>query len=118
MDSKFSVFQRLLILKIIRQDRVSLGVDKFIVDRFKGNTHFVEVIYLKPEWLLSQANEKIPIIYILSQGADPSQQIREMAKTYGFIGKKFMSLSLGQNMEKTAENMVLTGSQRGYWVLL
>lgn len=72
MESKFSVFQRLLILKVIRQDRVSLGVDKFIVDRFKGNTHFVEVIYLKPEWLLSQANERIPIIYILSQGADPS----------------------------------------------
>lgn len=41
-----------------------------------------------------------------------------MAKNYGFIGKKFMSLSLGQNMEKTAESMVLTGSQRGYWVLL
>ena len=117
-DDKFSIFQRLLILRILRPDRVSLGVDRFIVDRFKGNSHFVEVIYLKPEWLLSQANAKPPSIYILSQGADPSQFIRDMAKNNGFVGKKFLSLSLGQNMEETAENMVETGAARGYWVLL
>lgn len=39
-------------LRIIRPDRISLAVDKFVTEQFNNNEHFVNVIYLKSKWLL------------------------------------------------------------------
>lgn len=118
MSTKFNSFQLLLILRIIRPDRVSLAVDRYVVERFNGNSHFVEVPIMKPKWLLSQSDEKTPIIYILSPGADPSLYIRKIAEDNNVVGKRFLTLSLGQDMEAEAEDMIKKGSERGYWVLL
>ena len=117
-DKKFTSFQLLLILRLLRPDRVSLGIDQFIVERFQGNKAYLKMRPFDPQWLLDQADSKTPIIYILSSGADPSASIRKMAEDNNFTGKSFLSLSLGQNMEDIAADMVRSGSQRGYWVLL
>ena len=116
-SKKFTSFQLLLILRVIRPDRVKLAVENFVVEKFEDK-HYIDVIVPKSTWLLSQANERTPIIYILSAGADPSQQIRKMADESGFVGKKFLTLSLGQDMETEAQDMITRGSERGYWVLL
>lgn len=41
-----------------------------------------------------------------------------MALENGIEGKKFLSLSLGEDMESEAQEMIKRGSERGYWVLL
>lgn len=112
-----SKFQLLLILRVMRSDRISLGIDRLIVDYFSSD-HYIRVPVLKEKWLLSQISPNIPIIYILSPGADPSSFIRNLATTSGFTGKKFMALSLGQGMEEEAVESVKNAYSRGYWVLL
>jgi dynein heavy chain len=110
-------FQLLMILRVMRPDRISLGIDKMITEYF-ANDHYIRVPVLKDKWLLSQTSSSIPIIFILSPGADPSAYIRNLANNEGFTNKKFLPLSLGQGMEKTASEYVKNAWSRGYWVLL
>jgi dynein heavy chain len=114
---KITKFQLLLILRVTRPDRISLGIDNLIVEELKEQ-EFIQVPPLNDKDLLNLTSEKAPIIYILSPGADPSAYIRNLATSRGFTGKKFMSVSLGQGMEENAYDVVTNAYQRGYWVLL
>jgi dynein heavy chain len=116
-QDKISTFQKLLILRVTRPDRISLGIDRLIVEAL-SDEEYVRMPVLDDKYLLALTNEKAPIIYILSPGADPSSYIRGLATAQGFTGKKFMALSLGQGMEETAYEMVMNAYSRGYWVLL
>ena len=109
--------QLLLILRVLRPDRISLGIDKMIHEFF-GSDHFIRVPVLKEKWLLGQSSADIPIIYILSPGADPSAFIRNLATAQGFTGKKYTALSLGRGMEGKVFEDVANAYARGYWVLL
>ena len=102
----------------MRPDRISLGIDRLIVEFFGGSNQFIGVPVLKEKWLLSQISASIPVIFILSPGADPSTTIRTYANNQGFTGKKFTVLSLGQGLEDTALKNVENAYSRGYWVLL
>ena len=44
----------------------------------------------------------MPIIFILSPGADPLSNVRKLAETLNFTGNKFKALSLGQGTESEA----------------
>ena len=112
-----SKFQLLLLLRVLRPDRISLGIDRMIQEFF-GSDHFIRVPVLKEKWLLSQSSAEIPIIYILSPGADPSAFIRNLATTHGFTGKKYTAISLGRGMEEKVFEDVANAFSRGYWVLL
>jgi dynein heavy chain len=114
---KINKFQLLLILRVTRPDRISLGIDNLIVEELKEQ-EFIQVPPLNDKDLLNLSNEKAPIIYILSPGADPSSYIRTLATNRGFTGKKFMAVSLGQGMEEQAYEYVNNAYSRGYWVLL
>jgi len=65
-----------------------------------------------------QSNERSPIVFILSPGADPISDVQDLAVSEGFIGNKFRYLSLGQNMEKEAKELIENSAQRGYWAML
>ena len=116
-NEKISTFQRLLILRVSRPDRISLGIDKLIVEAL-SDEEYVRMPVLDDKNLMILTSEKAPIIYILSPGADPSSYIRGLATSLGYTGKKFMALSLGEGMEKTAYDMVANAYLKGYWVLL
>ena len=57
-------------------------------------------------------------MFILSPGADPLHDIRELADNEGFSGNKFKAISLGQNMDKEAEELIVNFAQRGNWAML
>jgi hypothetical protein len=41
-----------------------------------------------------------------------------LANNEGYSANKFKSISLGQNMDKEAEELILNFAQRGYWAML
>lgn len=68
--------------------------------------------------ILNQSSEVSPIVFILSPGADPISDVQELANVEGFVGNKFRYLSLGQNMEREAEELIENSQIRGYWTML
>ena len=59
----------------------------------------------------------MPIIFILSSGADPTATFLKFADEMGFA-KKMDAISLGQGQGPLAEKILGEGQDRGSWVLL
>lgn len=58
-----------------------------------------------------------PIIFVLSQGADPTQQVIQFAHKMNFYDRLYYK-SLGQGQERVATEMIERGKREGHWVLL
>jgi dynein heavy chain, axonemal len=59
----------------------------------------------------------MPIIFVLSPGADPIADLIALAKERG-MGERLKIISLGQGQGKIAEKLVAQGQQTGDWVCL
>eukprot|EP01006_Ploeotia_vitrea_P030174 TRINITY_DN62648_c0_g2_i1.p1 TRINITY_DN62648_c0_g2~~TRINITY_DN62648_c0_g2_i1.p1 ORF type:complete len:699 (+),score=99.78 TRINITY_DN62648_c0_g2_i1:302-2098(+) len=57
----------------------------------------------------------MPIIFLLSQGSDPTGMIESLAKK---VKKKITAISMGQGQEDSANHIVQTAIINGDWVLL
>uniref|UniRef100_A0A3P9QEZ7 Dynein heavy chain ATP-binding dynein motor region domain-containing protein n=1 Tax=Poecilia reticulata TaxID=8081 RepID=A0A3P9QEZ7_POERE len=88
-----SAFQKLLLLRCFRVDRV-----------FRGVTDYVTVI-------MSENTASSPIVFILSPGSDPASDLMKLAESSGFGGSKFKFLAMGQGQDKVA-------ASRGQWLML
>jgi dynein heavy chain len=115
-SENLDVFKQILIIRCLRPDRMINATKTFIA--VKLNEYYVQPPSLVYEKVFLQSNEKMPIVFILSPGADPLNDVSKMADEKGFSGPKFKFVSLGQGMEGVAQQSIETGYQRGHWVIL
>eukprot|EP00479_Gromia_sphaerica_P007302 TRINITY_DN2381_c0_g1_i1.p1 TRINITY_DN2381_c0_g1~~TRINITY_DN2381_c0_g1_i1.p1 ORF type:complete len:133 (-),score=25.39 TRINITY_DN2381_c0_g1_i1:168-566(-) len=67
----------------------------------------------------NDSNYKIPLIFILSPGADPVKEIFKLADSMGYgTPDKLFSVSLGQGQGVVAEVGIKEAVEKGTWVLL
>lgn len=92
-------FQKLLLCRVLRPDRVVNGIKQFIIANM--SEYYVKPPPVKFESIYAQSKEKSPIVFILSPGADPFSDILKLANDLGMNGK-LKYVSLGQGMEKEA----------------
>lgn len=111
-------FQRLLLLRVFRPDRIINAMKIYIQKQFNDNEYYISSPTINFTKIFKQSNERNPILFILSPGADPMHDVQELANQLGFDGNKFKSISLGQNMDKEAEDLIVNFAQRGYWAML
>lgn len=69
------------------------------------------------EDLFSSSDKVTPIIFVLSQGADPNERIASFSKKASFAGQ-LSQKSLGQGQEQAATRLIQEGLENGNWVLL
>nr|CEL77298.1 TPA: dynein-1-alpha heavy chain, flagellar inner arm I1 complex, putative [Toxoplasma gondii VEG] len=115
-NNKLSPFQKLLLIRVFRVDRVPTALKNFIARRL--NEHYVQSPSLQYSKILAQSSAHCPILLILSPGADPQSDIYKLAAARGFVGNNFRFLALGQGMAPLAQKHIEKGCQRGCWVLL
>lgn len=108
-------FQRILILRCLRSDRVTSGIQDF-VSRELGD-RFVEPQTSDVSALYKESSPTTPLIFVLSPGADPANSLYKFADEMRFT-KKLTSVSLGQGQGPRAEALIKEGMERGLWVLL
>lgn len=65
-----------------------------------------------------QSTPLVPVIFVLSPGADPATDIFKMANKMGMGASKMKFMALGQGQGPVAQAMLEQGSQRGHWVML
>lgn len=94
-DSTLTGFERLIILKVLRQEKLCAGMARYVGELHGRNFQF------PPAWRLEEifpdTNCRTPIVFVLSTGADPTALLQRFAESMGMMpGEKLHMISLGQ----------------------
>ncbi|KNC96829.1 uncharacterized protein SPPG_07663 [Spizellomyces punctatus DAOM BR117] len=115
-DQRLSSFQKLVVLRIIRPDKLVPGIMDFV--KAKMGQKFIEPPQFDLAASYIDSNNCAPLIFILSPGADPMAGLLKFAESKGFGGNKLSAISLGQGQGPVAASMIRAGIKSGGWVVL
>ncbi|CAH0663656.1 unnamed protein product [Spodoptera exigua] len=113
LDSQYDHFQKIMILKCFRPDKIIPGFQDYVVMGL--GARFVEPQPADLAALYAESDPLAPIIFVLSTGTDPAADLLKFADKMK-MGKRFESISLGQGQGPLAENMMRVGCDFGNWV--
>ena len=115
-DEKLTLMQKMIIVRCIRPDKVIPAITKFVTEKL--GKMFVSPPPFDLNGSFSDSANNIPIIFILSPGADPMAALLKFANQQGFDGDKFNAISLGQGQGPIAMKMIEKAQENGDWVCL
>lgn len=92
-------FQKILIIRALRPDRVTFCVSSFIVNTL--GARFVEPPVLDIRAVFEDSTPQAPLIFVLSPGVDPTASLLQLAESSEMMDH-FQSLSLGQGQAPIA----------------
>eukprot|EP00163_Fabomonas_tropica_P009440 TRINITY_DN1923_c0_g2_i1.p1 TRINITY_DN1923_c0_g2~~TRINITY_DN1923_c0_g2_i1.p1 ORF type:complete len:2559 (-),score=897.69 TRINITY_DN1923_c0_g2_i1:297-7319(-) len=114
-EEKLDLFQRVLVLRCLRPDKVVPGVQN-LVSKEMGQ-QYIEAPEFNLGNVFADSAPATPLIFILSTGSDPAAELFKFAEEMRF-SKKLQSISLGQGQGPRAEALMREAIERGTWVLL
>jgi len=107
-------FQRLLLVRSLREDRTMLAANDYISSSL--GPQFVEPVSVNLEKvLLEESKASTPIIFLLSLGSDPTSQLEQLARRSKI---ELRSISMGQGQEVQARRLITEAIAKGSWVLI
>eukprot|EP01063_Lacrimia_lanifica_P018008 TRINITY_DN2498_c0_g1_i2.p1 TRINITY_DN2498_c0_g1~~TRINITY_DN2498_c0_g1_i2.p1 ORF type:complete len:1214 (+),score=616.18 TRINITY_DN2498_c0_g1_i2:88-3642(+) len=117
LDDKLDSFDRLLLVRSLREDRAMLAALNYVADVL--GKEFAEPLQLDFEQVIDTTTGVTPIIFLLSQGSDPSALIESSAKRRKKQIIPQGGISMGQGQEQAAMDAVNVSFQgSGEWALL
>jgi len=112
---KLDSFQKIIMLKIFRPETLLFAFNKFVTENL--GEYYSESPSSTMEQLYQDSDKITPVIFVLSQGADPTNQLIKFAEAKKNIDN-FRYISLGQGQENIAHSLIKEGKKEGNWVLL
>ncbi|VVC38387.1 Dynein heavy chain, domain-2,Dynein heavy chain domain,Dynein heavy chain, P-loop containing D4 domain,P- [Cinara cedri] len=116
-DKKLNYFQKCLLIRIIRYDKILPAVKHFIANESILEKKFIEPPPFDLGASFASSNCASPLVFILTPGADPTAVLLEFTEKMGF-GARLTALSLGQGQGPIASQLIEDGKNSGNWVLL
>ncbi|KAF4799422.1 Dynein heavy chain 7, axonemal [Turdus rufiventris] len=112
-NNTLSELQKMIVLRCLRPDKIGPAITIFVTEKL--GKKFVEPppFDLAKSYLDSTAT--VPLIFVLSPGADPMSSLLKLANDREMTGDKFQSISLGQGQGPIAAKMIQTGMEEGTW---
>jgi len=114
-DGKLETFQKLLVLRCLRQDKILEGIMAFVTHEM--DQKFIEPPPFNLPLAFQDSTATVPLIFVLSSGADPTMAWISFAEEQGF-SERLDSISLGQGQGPIAERKLEQASKSGMWLLL
>lgn len=114
-DTKLNTFQKLIVLKALRPDKITLAVQNFVVEHL--GQPFVEPPVFNLQKSYKDSSITTPLVFVLSKGSDPVASFERFADDSNMT-KKCEKISLGSGQGPKAEQMINENLNRGGWVLL
>uniref|UniRef100_A0A8C5S9D1 Uncharacterized protein n=1 Tax=Laticauda laticaudata TaxID=8630 RepID=A0A8C5S9D1_LATLA len=115
-NTDLNEIKKMIILRCLRPDKITPAITTFVTDKL--GRKFVEPPPFDLTKSYLDSNSSIPLIFVLSPGADPMASLLKFANDKNMIGNKFQSISLGQGQGPIATKMIREGMEEGTWVCL
>ena len=113
-EKDLSCFLKLCIIRCLREDRTINACIAFINAVFEDDK-YTQTVTDAIETLLVDSSPTIPILFLLSVGADPTSSIDELAKKKK---RTISKVSLGEGQEPKANSLIQSSLEKGDWVFL
>lgn len=109
-------FYKLLLVRMLRMDRCMLMCKWFVRNTEQMGPTFVEPVTDTIESIYDTSLSTIPVIFLLSTGADPTESIELLARKRKYPAPAV--ISMGEGQEPVAIKAMQAGAANGTWVLL
>jgi dynein heavy chain len=118
LDDKITLFQRLLIFKALRPERLSFLCREFVEKKLGKKFSVVKPVEMQE--VFDDSDNKTPLTFILTTGADPTYSIINFAKQLkgDDIENELFIISLGQGQDKIAIKRIKDSMESGKLVML
>uniref|UniRef100_A0A8C9UVX8 Uncharacterized protein n=1 Tax=Spermophilus dauricus TaxID=99837 RepID=A0A8C9UVX8_SPEDA len=116
LDKNLNELQKLIILRCLRPDKITPAITNYVTDKL--GKKFVEPPPFDLTKSYLDSNCTIPLIFVLSPGADPMASLLKFANDKSMSGNKFQAISLGQGQGPIATKMIRAAVEEGTWVCL
>jgi dynein heavy chain, axonemal len=114
-DPRLGHWRRLLLIRCLRMDRTTLAAKTFIQNTEQMGERYIEPVVDTVESVADDMTATIPVIYLLSVGADPTEMIENLARK----NKQTVAvISMGEGQEPFALAALRQAAEAGSWVLL
>jgi len=107
--------QKMLLVRSLRPDRVIFAATTFVANAL--GRKFVEPPVLDLGETYADSLPPTPLIFVLSAGVDPTDNLRKLAAERG-MSANFFSVALGQGQAPIATKLIEEGIRAGNWVFL
>jgi dynein heavy chain len=117
-------FEKLMVVRIMRPDRLTAALTNFIRDTLPSGKDYVECdsefsSYQVLESSFEDSAPQIPLYFILSPGANVVANVDKLAYKVGKTkGLDYHNISLGQGQDVVAAEKLDMGHRQGHWVFL
>lgn len=115
-EKRLNLFQRMMIIKVFREEKLLEAMTLFVETNL--GRRFIEFPPIPMEEIYAATDNTTPLIFVLSQGADPTNMLVRFAKDMKYQDRLSV-ISLGQGQGPHAERLIENASKKtGDWVLL
>ncbi|CAF1405518.1 unnamed protein product, partial [Adineta steineri] len=128
-DILLNDFEKLMLIRCFSPNRIIFAINKYIT-KIMGEKYIIPpTVYF--DSIFEQSTAQIPVIFILSPGSDPTNDIQKLAERKNQIRKiptenglaneeqkTIRTLAMGQGQEKLALQVLHTAQHQGTWLLL
>jgi dynein heavy chain len=114
-DMKLTPFQKMLLLKTFRKEKLLFAFEAFVSKTMGSN--FVEPPPFKLDDVFKDSSCRTPIIFILSTGADPTSILLRFCESMEMT-QRLQMISLGQGQGPVAARLIKQGQDKGEWICL
>ena len=113
-----TAFQRLLVLRCLRPDRLTSALETFVSESI--GKFFVTDQAVDIGTSFKDSSTTTPLFFILSPGVDPVRNVEALGKKLHFTedNEKLYNVSLGQGQEEIAKKALDVCFTKGGWVML
>jgi dynein heavy chain, axonemal len=108
-----NLFQRVLLIRCFREEKLFFALYDYVQQTM--GPEFSETPPMDLARTLKDSTPHTPIVFILSQGADPMEALQSLAKAEG---KDLQYVSLGQGQSENAKRLITSCRSSGAWALL
>ena len=115
-DVKLTDFQKVLLVQVFRPEKLETCQSGFVKRNFNNIENFTSNFSFKSIFE-QESSPNTPILFIVSNGSDPSRELEEFAAKA--IGRdKFIQMSLGGNQNEQALKLLKLAAENGQWIFL